>query len=127
MITTASEQIQFRVWDDFHQSKPKFWYSKQIGIGDFFKWVEQHPTPINNIQQWTGLKDRNGRKVFAGDIVKFKAANYHDNSVEEYSGPVTFDKGIFLFGKQEFATNDSNFMTHTLEVIGNIFENPELL
>lgn len=79
------------------------------------------------MQQYSEVNAKDSKPVFVGDIVKFKAANYHDNSVEEYSGPVIFDKGIFLFGKQGFATNDSNFMEYTLEVIGNIFENPELL
>lgn len=91
--------------------------------------IRQHVIDGENyvMQISSCVADKNGKEVFNGDIVKFQTYNYHSEEREEYSGPVTFDNGIFLFGKQEFATNDSNFMVNTLEVIGNVFENPEII
>lgn len=79
------------------------------------------------MQQYSGVDTKDGKQVFAGDIVKIKFFNSHDMEVEEYSGPVVFETGLFLFTDKEFAMNDYGFMKEEIEIIGNIFQNPELL
>ena len=76
------------------------------------------------LMQSTGLKDKNGKEVFVGDIVKCTRGCSHEVYLEkEYGGtfiggmPAVYLKGL-LSG---YAWTESE------EIIGNIYENPELL
>ena len=74
------------------------------------------------LMQSTGLKDKNGVEIFEGDIVR-----WHDVVTWDYS--VTFKDGVFCISDDP----SSNFyhlnedINGKFEVIGNIYENPELL
>ena len=67
------------------------------------------------LMQYTGLKDKNGKEIYEGDIV---CPHY---SVKT-SWPVYFDRGRWLAGKDEMS-----LWSNVVEIIGNIFENSELL
>ena len=83
-------------------------------------------TPIDKIElmQSTGLKDKNGKEVFVGDIIKCTRGCLHEVYIEkEYGG--TYIGGmpaIYLKGLRE-----GYAWTEHEEIIGNIYENRELL
>lgn len=74
------------------------------------------------IGQYTGLTDKNGKKIFEGDIVKCK-----DNLVKdfEFYGYVDHFNGSFVI-VGDFMTH-YRWLDYDVEVIGNIYDNPELL
>ncbi|MFT8350001.1 YopX family protein [Clostridium saccharoperbutylacetonicum] len=72
------------------------------------------------IMQYTGLKDKNGKEIYEGDIIK------ESKSI----GTVIYNKGCFeikWFENKDFYNNILEVHCHHCEVIGNIYENPELL
>lgn len=76
------------------------------------------------VSQYTGLKDKNGNKIFEGDIVerlwlgeKHIYRIYYDNDIASFIG-----KDIYGLNFTTFDYDACEF-----EVIGNIYDNPELL
>lgn len=72
----------------------------------------------NTVGQYTGLKDKNGTKIFEGDIVLLKGYD------EPYQ--VVFDESCFQVYSDSVRYAMDNFYDYEIEVIGNIYDNPEL-
>lgn len=74
------------------------------------------------VGQYTGLTDKNGAMIFEGDVVKSIAAWY---VVEFENGGY----GLRPFGKGKLIPimGHGNFNENEVEVIGNIYDNPELM
>ena len=90
--------------------------------GGWFALHNKYAVKAETVGQYTGLTDKNGKKIFEGDIVQGK--DRLEKHLEVF-GYIDHKNGSFVI------TGD--FMTHyrwldyEVEVIGNIHENPELL
>ena len=96
-------------------------------LGD---WCEVIPETIG---QFTGLTDKNGRKIFEGDIIHLEYSQVFFGGVYfgEYTAEVSYKEGCFITdginNGDEIETPLSGFDNDEIEIIGNIHDNPELL
>ena len=94
-------------------------FDREYFIHEFWYKVE-HET----VGQFTGLTDKNGTKIFDGDIVRF----YDDSEDELTNGVVIFNADFCSFCVSMKGHEDVMLMAHwQYEVIGNRYDNLELL
>ena len=76
------------------------------------------------LMQSTGLKDKNGKEVFVGDIIKCTRGCLHEVYIEKEYGGTYFGGMPAVYLKD---LGEGYAWTEHEEIIGNIYENPELL
>ena len=90
----------------------------------------------DTVGQYTGINDNNGREIYEGDIIRFKYEDYSEYNINGYHAPreviseVKFEYGEYRLNGYpcrlgdclDWADDECEF-----EVIGNIYDNPELI
>jgi len=126
--------FKFRAWH--HETKTMIPNRDQHYEGNCFKWVyEGQPVTI---MQFTGLLDANGKEIYEGDIFNHKTDKRHPDGGQicgtygyhaENATVVEWQNGMFYINRESLIDfiNFSKLSGHGKEIIGNIYENPELL
>ena len=111
----------------------------QFPVHGVVRIVEQEPSykdaevDSDTVGQYTGLTDKNGRKIFEGDIIHLEYSQVFFGGVYfgEYTAEVSYKEGCFITdginNGDEIETPLSGFNNDEVEIIGNIHDNPELL
>ena len=103
-------------------------YAKQYDVPQMYAGNGYECIYEDTLCQYTGLTDKNGTKIFEGDVVRI-SEDYYDGL--HYSGnEVYYSDGAFCveYETPEYDVTSIGFLVKEgVEVIGNIYDNPELL
>lgn len=146
-------EIKFRAWD---KSQNKMYQVRGINFDNEDLWLKINETQIMGanlfeveLMQYTGLKDKNGKEIYEGDIIQCMV---NDNSIKGEEAYILGKEGFGLEhikkvvnykiefwnslynygyrvrnGKANFMITQGALNTMNAKKIGNIYENPELL
>lgn len=82
------------------------------------------------LMQFTGFNDKNGREIYVGDLAKVEAHYSDDDWIPEYLGNICYEAPSFYISSSGLLAWHCLWeasCNHGIEVIGNIYETPELL
>lgn len=114
-------EIKFRAWNGeeviLHDSLYEF-QRQNLSKKEFDKYT---------YLQFTGLLDKNGKEIYEGDVVRYENAGYDPSEGETpwEIGTVVFKNLAWMVDSDDYMLGD--FSLTDLEVVGNIYENLELL
>jgi uncharacterized phage protein (TIGR01671 family) len=123
---TMNRKIKFRVWDhqeNIFEHDSSFWIYQSGELDHDFKNAKREDYTV---QQFTGLKDKNGKEVYEGDVIRVTYKMDELGDTETYVSAVVFEDGAFG-DKFDCFFSYSFVPSFEMEILGNIFENPELL
>ena len=120
--------IKFRAWDKINQ--------KMIEVNNLTFYSDKSPAGNQNIHiydrviddfelmQFTGLLDKSGKEIYEGDIIRAEEPSFESGT---YNWQIEWMNAAFLCRTKETTTLEPLFAFSDVEVIGNIYENLELL
>lgn len=124
--------IRFRAWDkkeqkilpvgELHFIMSGDWSLNSVGIKGLSK-ISLRSRYLEQIElmQCTGLKDKNGKEIYEGDVCELR------RNAERIRVQVLWKDACWWFWNEDELTIEFAAFVNRAEVIGNIYENPELI
>lgn len=149
-----NREIKFRAWNPFDQkmyyptgdesalSPVSYDLGMWLGGWEVYEITAQHGKRIvvasqtrqghkgGDLMQYTGLRDKNGAEIYEGDVLQETYMNVAFNKLpKEVRWHEHFAEYVFVdsSGKHEIVQSRAHTDIENSEIIGNIYENPELM
>lgn len=119
-------QIKFRAWVKGHWAEesyetPMIYDYQDDVLSESCGWADEENFKI---MQFTGLLDKNGKEIYEGDVIKGTLTIAEENNMcYDFIGAIIYEAPAFVTDNSDFPLN----IYDSLEILGNIYENPELL
>ena len=129
-------EIKFRAWDKelnfmINIKRYKIDFNGQVLFDNNDKELYNQTNKIE-LMQYTGLKDKNDVDIYEGDIVSFTLFDCFDNDMQ-HIGKILFNNGAFYIEYMDKSELYNSLLCYVIsqddefEVIGNIYENSDVL
>lgn len=132
-MTIENSRYKFRAWDQTHEKMSEWSEDNNFAEyeNDHISILISNPVKHVILMQYTGCKDKNEKEIYEGDIVEYKTASKKELFVSR--NIIKFYKGCFRYynlvhgSKGACLSIDCGSFAGNVEIIGNIYKNPELL
>jgi uncharacterized phage protein (TIGR01671 family) len=117
-------EVRYRAWHKYAKLMKDVqsinFSGEWITVEEYGEDLKVNCWPFHYIEllQYSGARDKNGGMIYNGDIIKTNK-NFYQVKFENSS--------YLLFPKETYFIYLSGFSSHQVEIVGNIYENPELL
>jgi uncharacterized phage protein (TIGR01671 family) len=122
ILNRLMREIKFRAWD----ASTKQMFENVQNSNGFDSWLHQ---PDCTVMQYTGLKDKNGKEIYEGDIVRFFIEHFEGDTSDAVPQIVQWDDKTASF-ELAWGSKDPLWFKdggRRCEIIGNIYKTPHLL
>lgn len=126
-------EIKFRakaINDDFFKGEWVYgYYTKELWSGNLLDVITDGandiPIQVETLGQFTGLCDKNVKEIYEYDIVRVYAKYGAFNIVVKWSNESMAFMACYVDGNQSPFSWFTNLLVYELEVVGNVFDNPD--
>src|SRR4051812_27041162 len=129
-------EIKFRVWDKQKKQMREvreIYFDGHGGVDVYCSGddINARPLGADSLIEYTGLKDKRGQEIWEGDIFASETGNWEvkNGNWNYWSAGTSLTPmcGFYATRKEGENTSERTLLVEHIKVIGNIYENPELL
>lgn len=126
-----SREIKFRAWDSFYKQMISSEDIEFEKTSELFREIEDRCDNDIFVMQFTGLKDKKRQEIYEGDVLIWRCTKSGSKKEDLYIVVIDWEKhhyGLTIHSNGEkWATGKSFWNESDREIIGNIYQNPELI